>query len=156
MQDDPNIDRDNKGRDGAKQLWVPKKRQSFHSDVQLESDPSTEVVAEVSKNGQGQRAFKSTAWCVTCDQGPNDQDRDAPPGKKCTVKWFMFGDKRLVFPAGKECYPCFSVRRKFWAEKDQEALNTLLEGDTNEKDTHAEARRLQIMQIMVPQKLHMG
>ena len=87
-----------------------------------------------------------TGWCVTCDQGWNCQDRDAPPGKEITVKWAKFWCDRFGrnAPKGKECYPCFDVRRKFWADKNQKALNTLLKHNSDEKDTHAEARRAKV------------
>ena len=80
------------------------------------------------------------AWCATCRQGSNDHDRDAP-GKKIKVKWRRF--QNLV-PIGRECQSCERVRRQFWAGKGQKALNTLLKGDSNEKDTHAEARRAKV------------
>ena len=83
------------------------------------------------------------AWCVTCDQRHNDQDRDAPPGKQIKVKWRRFSADAFgrMVPIARECYCCERVRYKFWADKNQKALNTLLEGDSNENDTHAEARR---------------
>ena len=86
------------------------------------------------------------AWCVTCNQRHNDQDRDAPPGKKCEVKWVRFYNNRFgcKVPVGWECYPCSEVRIKFWPDKNQKALNTLLEGDSNEKITHAELRRAKV------------
>ena len=129
MQDDPNIDRDNKGRGGAKQLWVPKKRQRIHSD----GVRSTEVVAEVSKNGKRRKVVLDSTvprrrWCATCEQRSNEEDRDAPPGKQIKVKWCRF--QNLV-PIGRECQSCERVRRQFWAGKGQKALNTLLKGDSN-------------------------
>jgi len=87
-----------------------------------------------------------TKWCRTCKQGSKDLDRDAPPGEKIKVIWARLRYDRFgrKVPNGFECYPCFSVRHRFWADKDQNALNTLLESDTNEKDTHAEARRAKV------------
>ena len=84
------------------------------------------------------------AWCATCRQGSNDHDRDAP-GKKIKVKWRRF--QNLV-PIGRECQSCERVRRQFWAGKGQKALNTLLKGDSNEKDIHAEARRAKVCNDM--------
>ena len=42
MDEDPNTDRDNKGRGGAKQLWVPKKRQRERGTERAEEDALTE------------------------------------------------------------------------------------------------------------------
>ena len=42
MKEDPHIDRDNKGRGGAKQLWVPKKRQRERGTERAEEDAFTE------------------------------------------------------------------------------------------------------------------
>ena len=63
---------------------------------------------------QTESPTESTAWCATCEQGSNEEDRDAPPGETIKVKWIkfrcdLFG--RMV-PNGQECYPCFDVRRK--------------------------------------------
>ena len=86
------------------------------------------------------------AWCATCEQGSNEEDRDAPPGETIKVKWIKFRRNwsgRMV-PKGQECYPCFYARRKFWADKNQKALNRLLKHNSDEKDTHAEARRAKV------------
>ena len=42
MDEDPSIDRDNNGRGGAKQLWVPKKRQRERGTERAEEDAFTE------------------------------------------------------------------------------------------------------------------
>ena len=42
MDDDPTIEKDNKGRGGAKQLWVPKKRQRERGTERAEEDALTE------------------------------------------------------------------------------------------------------------------
>ena len=42
MDEDPSIDRDNNGRGGAKQLWVPKKRQRERGTERAEEDALTE------------------------------------------------------------------------------------------------------------------
>ena len=87
-----------------------------------------------------------TARCSTCEQSCWDLDRDALPRTKIKVKWAKVRRDALgrMVANGQECYPCFDVRRKFWADKNQKALNALLKGDSNEKDAHAEARRAKV------------
>ena len=42
MQDDPNIDKDNEGRGGARRFWVPTKHQRVRGTERAEEDAFTE------------------------------------------------------------------------------------------------------------------
>ena len=62
--------------------------------------------------------------CDTCLQGTDEFEKDLLPEKEEKLKWFRFNkcksvkknlkkSKKTKKRSGKECYPCYAVRRKF-------------------------------------------
>ena len=62
------------------------------------------------------------AHCVACDQSTGVIDRNSKPSHPKRLQWIKSnwkgpGKKRKEHPAGRECYPCFYVRRKHFVKK---------------------------------------
>ena len=60
---------------------------------------------------------KPAGHCNACDQSTDKYDRDHLPGKEDYLYWVQSRisakhNKGKPIPAGKECYPCYFVRRK--------------------------------------------
>ena len=66
------------------------------------------------------------ASCDTCKQSSSNLDRQSRPDKPKLVYWVQSrwsATLKKKVPSGKECYPCFFVRRKHFNMIEQKVLN---------------------------------
>ena len=102
----------------------PSRRKTGKTKVSGESVILNIARGSVDGTGKDQAASKNNwldvpeATCVSCKQGTHSSDRDNLAGSKCLVRWVhkavnVAGD---VYPSGRECYPCFDVRRTHFTE----------------------------------------
>ena len=115
------------------------------------SAPSSKKVAEQSKKlkehtegSELEVINPEECKCDSCDQKPTDYDRDSPEDKKVRVKLHhtkkeQCGKVFKLVAYSKECYGCFSIRRKHCKKNDTKSIMTQTEvDDDRKKNTEAD------------------
>ena len=115
-------------------------------------------------------AGKQQVFCLSCTQHSSTIDKHSHPDRPAYVAWTMHRkavkedairaakaqakaksiskaaaknnwEEYLKYPAGKECYSCYDVRRSFYKGKNQSDVLALREADPDEDDLHNSRRQ---------------
>ena len=80
--------------------------------------------------------------CEMCEQNTHQMDRDGGEGAGylCWSKW-NYNHKKQKVPAGRECYNCFDIRRRFYNNLDLDTLKDAMTKTEEESATFFELRR---------------
>ena len=95
---------------------------SFLKRLRTKSSQSTSATSAVALDS-GNMLAKRPKECEQCKQNTHQYDQDSLP-QQVHLKWTKFttNAQGQKLPAGRECYICFDVRRRFYGQCDLDTL----------------------------------